>query len=112
MGPETFGEGTVQKFIGFSKNYSGKVSTGKWGCGFAKGDKELKFIIQWIACSKCDQTMVFYTSNDLEFKKRIDLVVDEVLKKKVEIQQIYKLLLLFKNKETSLFDWLLSQLSK
>jgi hypothetical protein len=101
-----------KSFIGFSKNYSGKVSTGKWGCGFAKGDKELKFMIQWIASSKCNQKMVFYTFNDLEFKKRIDLVVGEVMKKKMEIQEIYKFILQFKNKEESLFDWMSSQFSK
>ena len=35
------------------------VCTGAWGCGAFCGDEEIKFIIQWIACSIAKRDMMF-----------------------------------------------------
>jgi len=31
------------------------ICTGKWGCGAFKGEEDLKFMIQWIACSEANR---------------------------------------------------------
>ena len=36
---------------GFNFSERGGVATGNWGCGVFEGDRRLKFMIQWIACS-------------------------------------------------------------
>lgn len=58
-------------FIGFHGNekYPEKgnkraIATGRWGCGVFKGDSQLKFLIQWLACSQCEREMYFYPFND------------------------------------------------
>ena len=40
-------------FIGFKSQSNNKrpVATDKWGCGAFRGDPEIKFLIQWMACS-------------------------------------------------------------
>ena len=41
------------------------VSTGNWGCGDFGGDKEIKFLIQWIAASLAKvKVLNFCTYND------------------------------------------------
>ncbi|CAI2360736.1 unnamed protein product [Moneuplotes crassus] len=37
------------------------IVTGKWGCGAYNGNPELKFILQWIACSAHDRDIIFTT---------------------------------------------------
>lgn len=41
-----------------------KVATGKWGCGVFKGNPQLKFIIQWLAASRANRDIVFYSYGD------------------------------------------------
>lgn len=56
-------------FIGFDREQSiRQVITGKWGCGFFKGDPQLKFIIQWLACSECGKNMYFCSFKDTSFE--------------------------------------------
>lgn len=58
-----------------------KVVTGKWGCGAFNGDKVLKFVIQWLACSVTGRTMVFTTLMDDDLKY-IGRVVRKLKQKK------------------------------
>ena len=44
-----------------SKTGNKAVSTGRWGCGAFNGNAELKFLLQWIACSMRKRDMVFHT---------------------------------------------------
>lgn len=37
------------------------VVTGKWGCGAYNGNTEMKFILQWIACSAHGRETIFTT---------------------------------------------------
>lgn len=82
-------------YLGFSKANSQKISTGKWGCGAFGGDPQLKFIIQWLACSMAGKEMIFYSGNDIrlsnlkifyeKFKnKKIGDLVEEVERKLVQ----------------------------
>ena len=40
------------------------IVTGKWGCGAFRGDPELKFVIQWLAASRCGREMMFCGFHD------------------------------------------------
>jgi hypothetical protein len=42
----------------------GRVLTGGWGCGYFRGDPQLKAIIQWLAASSCNRQMVYGTWGD------------------------------------------------
>lgn len=44
---------------GFRSVESQTVATGNWGCGVFKGDVQLKFLLQWIACSVSMKKMVY-----------------------------------------------------
>lgn len=41
------------------------VATGNWGCGVFRGDLELKFLVQWLACSLADKTMHYFPFDQL-----------------------------------------------
>jgi poly(ADP-ribose) glycohydrolase len=46
------------------------IATGNWGCGAFRGDRQLKFIIQWIAASLAEKQMIFcpYGKNNPDHK--------------------------------------------
>jgi poly(ADP-ribose) glycohydrolase len=54
-------------YFGFSWEKRKVILTGKWGCGVFRGDPQLKFILQWIAASQCDKTMMFCPFGDFSF---------------------------------------------
>lgn len=41
------------------------ISTGHWGCGAFKGNPNLKFMIQWLACSLTKNKLKYYYGNQL-----------------------------------------------
>lgn len=41
-----------------------RISTGLWGCGSLGGSNEMKFVIQWVACSLAGVKMVFCSDNE------------------------------------------------
>ena len=54
-----------------------KIVTGKWGCGIFKGNKELKFLIQWMACTKAGREMTYLTYNDEDHFKNVERLLVE-----------------------------------
>lgn len=44
------------------------ISTGNWGCGAFKGDKELKSLIQLLVASHCNRNLIYSTFDDEKFK--------------------------------------------
>merc|ERR1712203_1130173 len=40
------------------------VATGNWGCGNFGGDPQLKFLLQWMACSAAGRDMVYFPFGD------------------------------------------------
>ena len=64
---EQLGAGEIDRelskaLVGFSSdegNVVDQVATGRWGCGAFAGDDELKFIIQWLACSASNKKMLY-----------------------------------------------------
>ncbi|KAI9920243.1 hypothetical protein PsorP6_016055 [Peronosclerospora sorghi] len=49
------------------------VATGNWGCGVFRGDRELKFLIQWLAASLCRRELVYVSvQNDVDFELKVN----------------------------------------
>ncbi len=73
-------------YIGFNADgFDGNtkfISTGKWGCGAFGGNVQLKFLIQWIACSHAKRKMVFHYKSDNRVEK-IDSLYSVLRKYKV-----------------------------
>ena len=61
-------------YIGFNaaddlgKMTKKKVATGRWGCGVFKANVQLKFLIQWVAASRAERDMIFYSFGDAKVK--------------------------------------------
>ncbi|EGR27026.1 poly adp-ribose glycohydrolase, putative [Ichthyophthirius multifiliis] len=68
-------------------NQKKSIVTGNWGCGYFKGDKELKFMIQWICASLSQRDMIFCTYNDKDQEFRTNEIY-EILKDKYT-DQVY-----------------------
>lgn len=86
------------------------VATGRWGCGAFRGDPQLKFIVQWLACSKAQRKMVFYPFGDKSLSAAADLVQ---YYQKRSIGELFQLVLSFVKdvkgeREEKLFEYLLS----
>jgi hypothetical protein len=52
------------------------VATGNWGCGTFGGDPQLKFLLQWMACSVAGREMVYFTHGDSRIQPQVDAVVE------------------------------------
>ncbi|OWZ06636.1 Poly(ADP-ribose) glycohydrolase [Phytophthora megakarya] len=49
------------------------VATGNWGCGVFQGDRELKFLIQWLAASLSHRELVYVLfERDLDLQTKVD----------------------------------------
>merc|ERR1712039_304438 len=40
------------------------VATGNWGCGNFGGDPQLKFLLQWMACTVSGRDMIYFPFSD------------------------------------------------
>jgi len=49
-------------------------ASGNWGCGAFGGDPQLKFLLQWMACSVADRALHYYPFTDPRVKKMADVV--------------------------------------
>src|SRR6266542_3842436 len=67
-------------YCGFSWNQNFKniksIGIGLWGCGTFAGDKDIKFIIQWIAASQVNNNnnninLIIYAFNNFDYEQRI-----------------------------------------
>lgn len=108
-------------YVGFGINdwieeepkHKKSIITGKWGCGAFKGDPELKFIIQWLACSWINRKYVFVNWGEDQKNEYYEEVISHLKKKKTA--QIVELLTQYakyrrtyddKTKALSLFGYL------
>ncbi|KAL4471408.1 hypothetical protein ABPG74_008301 [Tetrahymena malaccensis] len=88
------------------------IITGNWGCGDFKGDKELKFLIQWIAASWCKRGPLYYcTYNDDLLKVKIEEIYEYLKNTEYTLYQLLQFIgsYQFRNKtysEISLFDYI------
>jgi len=73
--------------IGF---HASTISTGKWGCGFFKGDAVIKLIVQWIAATLAGREVLFFPYDKLD-ATRLQRVVELLAQKTVG--EVYTFLL-------------------
>lgn len=65
---------TNKAYVGYS-SYNQEpqpaVATGNWGCGAFRGNTNLKFLIQLMACAAVKRDMVYYTFGDSSIKDNL-----------------------------------------
>ncbi len=99
--------------IGFPINNSNKlpIATGHWGCGAFNGDKELKFILQWIAASQAKRQLMYFTFGDDEFSERAKECYEICTKNKLKICELWILAKNFGKEDDptdqSVFDYII-----
>jgi hypothetical protein len=50
----------VKAYAGFGSLETGvEIVTGNWGCGIFCGDHQLKFMVQWIAASLANRSIIY-----------------------------------------------------
>ncbi|KAG7377825.1 hypothetical protein PHYPSEUDO_010931 [Phytophthora pseudosyringae] len=69
----------VKAYVGFAypdahdDNRCWPIATGNWGCGVFQGDRELKFLIQWLAASLRHRELVYVLfERDLDLQTKVD----------------------------------------
>ena len=49
----------LKAYVGFNVVEKIDIISGNWGCGAFGGDIQLKFLIQWMAASLCEKTLIY-----------------------------------------------------
>lgn len=70
------------------------VATGNWGCGAFNGNKQLKSLLQLMACCVTKRPLVYYTFGDEQFCDELSMIHEYLSTNKVKIG------------ETIHFNWL------
>ena len=97
--------------------YTGKkpFATGNWGCGVFGGDSELKAVIQWLAASASNKSMIYFPFDDPRTARLPELVDLCTRSTNVHVGTIFSALLKglidSKIKEGTTIDFLISALS-
>eukprot|EP00697_Spironema_sp_BW2_P015804 gnl/Spiro4/6793_TR3511_c0_g1_i1.p1 gnl/Spiro4/6793_TR3511_c0_g1~~gnl/Spiro4/6793_TR3511_c0_g1_i1.p1 ORF type:complete len:618 (-),score=189.44 gnl/Spiro4/6793_TR3511_c0_g1_i1:194-2047(-) len=61
---------TIKAYVGFNVPECSTVATGNWGCGMLNGDPDLKTLLQWIAASQLDKSLIYYTFGNADLTRR------------------------------------------
>ncbi|KAG5681530.1 hypothetical protein PVAND_010954 [Polypedilum vanderplanki] len=73
------------------------VATGNWGCGAFRGAKNLKCLLQFIACVSNNRNLVYFTFGDEALMKSMAEMFSFLQQKDASISQLWKCLVTFKN---------------
>jgi poly(ADP-ribose) glycohydrolase len=66
------------------------VCTGHWGCGAFHGDRHLKAIVQWLACSQARRPMHFYPFDDVDnFRALFAQLSDAAQRYRLSVSTLY-----------------------
>ena len=96
-------------FLGFDDPEKEKIITGKWGCGAFKGDPQLKFLIQWLACSEAGKEMHFCSLGDKTFQNA-EMFVKLLRESGKKVKDVVDQMLIFnENRKLDLFQFLTSR---
>ncbi|XP_031627780.1 poly(ADP-ribose) glycohydrolase isoform X2 [Contarinia nasturtii] len=68
------------------------IATGNWGCGAFKGDKNLKSLLQLMACCVTKRPLVYYTFGDEELCQELFWFFEHLVEEKVTIAQLWSCL--------------------
>ncbi|KAJ3225254.1 hypothetical protein HK099_007080 [Clydaea vesicula] len=80
------------------------LATGNWGCGAFNGDKQLKFLIQYIAASACSRNLRFFTFGDEFFANKIINLIPFL--KNVSLGKLFRIITSFHSDgEGDLFNY-------
>jgi poly(ADP-ribose) glycohydrolase len=91
-------------YCGFSWSQNFKnikdIGIGFWGCGTFGGDKDVKFVIQWIAASQINNNeknmkLIIYAFNNIDYEQRIIKFIEKY--KNFLIKDLWKLLKDYEN---------------
>eukprot|EP00455_Lapot_gusevi_P054377 TRINITY_DN86_c0_g2_i3.p1 TRINITY_DN86_c0_g2~~TRINITY_DN86_c0_g2_i3.p1 ORF type:complete len:486 (-),score=67.17 TRINITY_DN86_c0_g2_i3:237-1694(-) len=113
----------LKAFCGFSVEESvferpvPDIATGNWGCGAFGGSIPLKAMIQWIAASKAQRSVIYFPYGDRD-AARLQEVVKHIISRNVSVGTLFTALLNFCShidpsadpKGLSLYDYLVQVL--
>ena len=106
--PENLNRELVKAFAGFSLVNDTKICTGHWGCGCFSGNKQLKALIQLVAASISNNSLLFYSYGDAEFLEAFNLFLAELKYKNVSVSTLWSFILSLENdlKDENVFNFL------
>ncbi|KAM7542649.1 hypothetical protein Aperf_G00000015985 [Anoplocephala perfoliata] len=119
---ESIRRGLTKAYCGFCNHLApyrvlpNVVVSGNWGCGTFRGNKELKCLIQMMACAQAGKSLAYCTFSDEEFAKRALQVFETLCSNSCTVGQLWRILvaphvLEQSNRELSVFDLVLEKLS-
>nr|CDS26366.1 poly(ADP ribose) glycohydrolase [Hymenolepis microstoma] len=92
------------------------VVSGNWGCGAFGGNKELKYLIQLMACAHAGKSLAYCTFSDDRFAKRTLEVFEALCSSSCTVGQLWNILITLdvpqlNNRTISIFEIVLEKLS-
>ncbi|KAI0988736.1 hypothetical protein GJ496_007722 [Pomphorhynchus laevis] len=94
----------------FQNNIYNAIASGFWGCGAFKGDKEMKALIQLIACMMARRQLIFLTFGDSKFEERFTKMLDQFEDHNVTDKQLYNLIVEIPDDGPSAFEFIYEHL--
>ncbi|KAM3173628.1 hypothetical protein ACTXT7_012137 [Hymenolepis weldensis] len=92
------------------------VVSGHWGCGAFGGNKELKCLIQLMACALAGKSLAYCTFSDDKFAKRALEIYEALCSSSCTIEQLWNMLITpdvpwLNNRTISIFEMVMEKLS-
>ena len=85
------------------------IATGNWGCGAFGGDRETKFLIQWIVASVVQRPMVYFTFGDVPLMEHARQLGARLLQSEISVGQLARALLSYEadqGSKTTMFSFI------
>ncbi|CAF1273709.1 unnamed protein product, partial [Didymodactylos carnosus] len=88
------------------------IATRNWGCDAFRGDKQLKTIIQLMAASEAERSLIYITYDDRVLVDTFSKLYDYLIQKDARVKDLYKYLAEYSQIETNLniFDYIMTTL--
>ena len=74
-------------------NQNTTISTGHWGCGAFRGNKELKALIQLVAASLSKNNLLFYCHADVKFYEKFSILLNKIYGKNIKLNSLWEMIL-------------------
>ncbi|VUZ45016.1 unnamed protein product [Hymenolepis diminuta] len=92
------------------------VVSGNWGCGAFGGNKELKCLIQLMACAHAGKSLAYCTFSDDKFAKRALEIYEALCSSSCTIEQLWNILITLdvprlNNRTINIFEMVMEKLS-
>ncbi|KAL0268591.1 UNVERIFIED_CONTAM: hypothetical protein PYX00_010463 [Menopon gallinae] len=76
------------------------LATGNWGCGAFRGDPQLKFLIQLIACSQAGRRILYLTYGNFNLKNSIQSMYNFLKERQISVGTLYRIIREYRVKKT------------